>query len=144
METKNCIYCLDCQCGRQYIGETKRPFNVRLKEHISNVRKGNTEESRIADHAWSEDHRMNWEKAKIIHHGEKNYFKRKLIEASFMSLAKNPISKPSVEIKPLWLPLIREELEIPKADTNNPQPPKPVSKQSSPLKLRSGKTYKRQ
>ena len=58
-EKKNCIYCLDCQCGRQYIGETKRPFNVRLKEHISNVRKGNTKESRIADHAWAEDHRMN-------------------------------------------------------------------------------------
>ena len=28
-------------------------------EHISNVRKGNTKESRIADHAWAEDHRMN-------------------------------------------------------------------------------------
>ena len=70
-ETKNCIYCLDCQCGRQYIGETKRPFNFRLKEHQNHVRKMNTKDSRIADHVWSEDHRMNWEEAKIIHKGEK-------------------------------------------------------------------------
>ena len=50
----------------------------------------NTKDSRIADHVWCEEPRMNWEEAKIIHKGEKNYYKRKLIEASFMSLIKNP------------------------------------------------------
>ena len=53
---------------------------------------------------------MNWKEASIIHR-EPHFYKRKLIEASYIKLADQPISQPSVEIRPLWLPLIKDELK---------------------------------
>ena len=36
--TKNVIYCLTCSvCQKQYVGETKRPFLVRFKEHSKDI-----------------------------------------------------------------------------------------------------------
>ena len=37
--TSNVIYLLTCNiCRKQYVGETKRPFVVRLKEHLADIR----------------------------------------------------------------------------------------------------------
>ena len=37
--TRNVIYLLTCTvCNKQYVGETKRPFCVRLKEHLADIR----------------------------------------------------------------------------------------------------------
>ena len=37
--TSNVIYLLTCNiCKKQYVGKTKRPFNVRLKEHLADIR----------------------------------------------------------------------------------------------------------
>uniref|UniRef100_A0A8C5QJ44 Reverse transcriptase domain-containing protein n=1 Tax=Leptobrachium leishanense TaxID=445787 RepID=A0A8C5QJ44_9ANUR len=38
--TKNVIYLLTCPCGMKYIGRTTRPLNVRIQEHIRNIRNG--------------------------------------------------------------------------------------------------------
>lgn len=53
---------------------------------------------------------MNFEEAKIVHR-EPHFFKRKLIEASYIKLADQPISQSSVEIRPLWLPILNKELK---------------------------------
>jgi hypothetical protein len=38
-ESRNVIYCIECtQCGKQYIGETKRSFRIRISEHMGDVR----------------------------------------------------------------------------------------------------------
>ena len=108
--SKNCVYSVKCSCDREYIGETKRPLNVRIKEHRDNTRKGLTEKSKIAQHCWSESHKMCWDEARIIHR-EPHFYKRKVIEASYIKLADQPISQSSVEIRPLWLPLLRKELK---------------------------------
>ena len=37
--TPNVIYLLTCNiCRKQYVGETKRPFVIRLKEHLADIR----------------------------------------------------------------------------------------------------------
>ena len=33
---------------------------------------------------------------------------RKIKEAAHMALANNPISKPSIDISPIWLPILRK------------------------------------
>jgi predicted GIY-YIG superfamily endonuclease len=33
-QTKKYVYSIPCECGRCYIGETSRPLEVRIKEHI--------------------------------------------------------------------------------------------------------------
>ena len=131
-DTKNCVYSIKCNnCPREYLGETKRPLNVRIKEHKQNTLRGLTDKSKIAQHCWEENHKMNFKEASIIHK-EPHYKKRKIIEASYMKLAaeNNPISQPSVEISSLWLPILRKELKrkdikpflnIPENDSVNPK-----------------------
>ena len=37
--TNNVVYLLECnKCKKQYIGETKRKFIVRFKEHLADIR----------------------------------------------------------------------------------------------------------
>lgn len=43
--TTGVVYLLQCPCGLQYVGRTKRPLQVRLNEHINNIRKGFTKHS---------------------------------------------------------------------------------------------------
>ena len=50
-----------------YIGETKRRLGTRLKEHKDACIKYNTDKSAIAEHAWTNDHPINWDETKILH-----------------------------------------------------------------------------
>lgn len=109
--TKNCIYKVPCECGKSYIGETGRPLQVRIKEHKKLVRLGETDKSRIAQHAWEEEHRIEWEHTTILDR-EDNHTKRKLKEAAHMAITPNVISTPSLEIKNIWLPIVRETMSI--------------------------------
>ena len=53
-------------CNREFVGETKWPLRLRLEEHKRNVKLVNTDKSRIANHAWAEDHKMSLDEAKIL------------------------------------------------------------------------------
>ena len=40
-KSSNVVYCLECKvCGKQYVGQTKRTFHERVREHFRNIRKG--------------------------------------------------------------------------------------------------------
>jgi len=61
-----------------YIGETSRAFNTRKKEHLRNTKTA-AKGSRIANHAWSNNHAIDFENASI---NDKGTFKtRKTLEA---------------------------------------------------------------
>ena len=38
--TEGAVYVLECSCGLQYIGRTKRLLRIRIKEHVKNIEKG--------------------------------------------------------------------------------------------------------
>ena len=38
--TEGAVYALECSCGLQYIGRTKRLLRIRIKEHVKNILKG--------------------------------------------------------------------------------------------------------
>ena len=62
----NVVYEIPCTCGKVYIGETKRRLGTRLKEHKDACVKCQTDKSAIAEHAWAEDHPINWSGTKIL------------------------------------------------------------------------------
>ena len=73
----NVVYEVPCTCGKVYIGETKRRLETRLKEHKDACTRYLTDKSAIAEHAWANDHPINWAETKILqrakpHHGTRH------------------------------------------------------------------------
>ena len=75
----NVVYKIPCtNCSWCYIGETGRAFNTRKKEHLRNIKTA-AKGSRIAYHAWSNNHVIDFENASIIDKG--TFRTRKTLEA---------------------------------------------------------------
>lgn len=108
---KNCIYQIPCECGEVYIGETKRPLDIRVKEHKTHTERGETSRSGIAEHSWSKEHRVRWSEASVVH-TESHWKKRKFKEAAFIQTNSNNFSKPSVDIPNLWRPLLNRDKSL--------------------------------
>ena len=81
----NVVYRAECVCGETYIGETKRNFIVRKREH-ENV-KHNSEPARHL--ATNSKHKYKW---KIIF-SESNTLRRKIIEGLFIARDKPSLNK---------------------------------------------------
>ena len=65
-ESRNVIYCINCsQCGKQYIGETKRSFWIRISEHMGEVRNGRNYKP-VAKHFNSQNHSIKNMKTSIL------------------------------------------------------------------------------
>jgi hypothetical protein len=109
LHRSRCVYEICCECGRFCVGETGRPLSVRLKVHKYNLKEGLRERSKLAAHAFEEGHKMAWDQAEMLD-AECNSLCRKHKEAAHIMCCNNPISQASVEMSPLWLPLIRKEL----------------------------------
>ena len=62
----NVVYEVPCTCGKVYIGETKRRLETRLKEHKDASTRCLIDTSVIAEHAWTNDHPINWAERKIL------------------------------------------------------------------------------
>jgi hypothetical protein len=65
-QTKQCVSSIPCYCGRRYIGETRKPVEVRIKEHKYNLAEGLFEKSKLAQHAYEEAHKICWNEAKVL------------------------------------------------------------------------------
>ena len=81
----NAVYRAECMCGETYIGETKRNFIVRKREHENT--KHNSEPARhLATHP---KHKYNWN----IVFSESNTFRRETTEGLFIIREKPLLNK---------------------------------------------------
>jgi hypothetical protein len=78
---------------------------VQLREHRHNLQQGHLEKSKLAQHACEEGHRVGWDDAGVLEI-ESNSRYRKYKELAHMACLTNPISQPSLDISPIWIPLI--------------------------------------
>jgi hypothetical protein len=108
-QTAQFIYSIPRECGRSYIGETGRPLALRLREHRHNLQHGLLEESKLAQNAYEEGHRVGWDEARILEI-ESNTRYRKCRESAHMVCLTNPISQPSLGISPVWIPLVSNNI----------------------------------
>jgi len=79
------------------LGETKRTFNTRRKEHINYIKHYHPEKS--AKHTLDLDHRMNWSKTQIVAF-ENDFRKRRFIESFFVNSTPNVIYEKSSNLFP--------------------------------------------
>jgi hypothetical protein len=108
-QTAQCICSVPCECGRSYTGERGRPAAVRLREHRHNLQQGLLEKSKLAQHAYEEGHKVVWDDARILKI-ESHRWHRKCKESVHMARLTNPISQPSLDISPIWIPLTSNEV----------------------------------
>ena len=79
------IYEIPCgDCDLKYIGETKRSFNTRKKEHLKDVTKGDHARTALSKHAVSTSHEIAWNSSKILEF-ENDYRKRQFIESFYIN-----------------------------------------------------------
>jgi hypothetical protein len=71
--------------GRCYIGETRRPSEVHIKEHKYNLTEGLLEKSKLAQHADKKGHKICWNEVKVLKI-EPNTTYRKYKESAHMPL----------------------------------------------------------
>jgi hypothetical protein len=107
--TKQCVFNIPWDCGRCYIGETSRPLEASIKEQKHNLTQGLLEKSKLAQHAHKEDSKICWKDAKVLQI-KSNTTYRKYKESSHMSLVYHLISQPSLNISPIWTPIIVVEV----------------------------------
>ena len=73
------VYRIPCQSSPwSYIGETGRSLKTRKSEHVRNVKNHKTG-SNVAKHAWTYDHRIDFENAEVIDKG--NFRTRKTLKS---------------------------------------------------------------
>ena len=83
----NVVYKIPCaDCGWCYVGETGRCFETRKKEHVRNV-KTYANGFNMAKHAWSFDHRTDFDNSSVIDKG--SFRIRKTLEAWHTSATKH-------------------------------------------------------
>ena len=99
-----------CSCSKIYKDETDRPLKVRLEEHRKAVvARGEIEKSGMADHIWKEkgNYRLLWDKVEIIDRAE--YWRiRRLKESAHMLGYNDLLSRPCIELNPIWKPIIKK------------------------------------
>jgi hypothetical protein len=91
------------------IGDTSRPLEVRIKGNKHNLQQGLLQKSKFS-HLYEEDHRIKWDEAKAIQK-EPNTIYRKYKDSAHTAYLENTISQPSLEMSPIWLPIIKEEIK---------------------------------
>jgi hypothetical protein len=104
-----CICSTPCECGKSCIGETGRPLAMRLHEHRHNLKEGLLEKSKLPQLAYEEGHRVGWDEARILEI-ESNSRYRKYKESAHLACLTHPIRQPSLDISPIWIPLISNEV----------------------------------
>ena len=61
------LYSIPCgDCEKVYLGQTKRQFCTRLKEHQRAVSNFNSSKSALAEHVCETSHNIAWEDSRII------------------------------------------------------------------------------
>ena len=104
------VYQIPCSCGKVYIGKTIRRLETRLKEHKDACCKGATDKSAVAEHAWTQQHSIEWKETTVLDHARRN---RELLlkEALHIRMAAEGSHfnrDEGVELHECWLTTIRK------------------------------------
>ena len=60
------VYKIPCECGKVYIGQTRRLMQDRIKEHNRDIRLARTETSAVSEHAPNTRHMPLWNEVNFI------------------------------------------------------------------------------
>ena len=92
-DTRGVIYKISCnECSKTYIGESKRKFKTRIKEHKKAVAQLEAHKSALAEHHKVSGHDIAWDEARILGTCD-NWRKRRFLEAWQINKTNNAINR---------------------------------------------------
>ena len=87
------IYSIPCNnCNQEYIGQTKRQFGIRLKEHQKAVSLSKKDNSALSEHTYQTNQTIAWDNSKIIT-TNRRYHKRRCLGAWHINSAHAPLNR---------------------------------------------------
>jgi hypothetical protein len=117
IHTPGAVYAVPCKdCPTHYIGETKRPTAVRIKEEQRDIKLAQEQPNKkfpedndfgYVQHYKETKHQFDFANAKVLQL-EPHYQRRKLIEGIYIKMNKDFTCnlKSGTEVDPSWLPLL--------------------------------------
>ena len=116
-ETSHVVYSVPCEePEHQYIGQTKRPLKVRVREHerscegdLTGIQPDENNDNGIPFHHYTTGHAFLFNQTKILAR-EKNAFRRKVIEGIHIANKKNSCVNiiAGKKIENIWMPLVQD------------------------------------
>jgi hypothetical protein len=86
------VYSIPCECGRVYIGQTRRSIETRIKEHHRHIRLGHPDKSTVAEHRPTHDHLIRFQDTQILS-TTSGYMDRLIREAIELALHRNNMNR---------------------------------------------------
>ena len=83
-------HCNDCD--HEYVGQTKRQFGTRLKEHQRAVCQSKIDNSALSEHACRTKHSIAWDDSKIVTTNQR-YHQRRCLEAWHINRTVNALNR---------------------------------------------------
>jgi hypothetical protein len=107
---KGVVYEINCQnCPQSYVGQTKRDVEIRMKEHLADIKYARTEKSAVASHIWLSDgaHQIQKDNIKVIEE-EPRWYHRNFKEALWIQKTGTQAMNQDGgwKINPVWSSLI--------------------------------------
>ena len=91
-QKSDAIYSIPCNdCNQEYIGQTKRQFETRLKEHQKAVSLSKKDNSALSEHTCQTNQTIAWDNSKIIT-TNRRYHQRRCLEAWHINSAHAPLN----------------------------------------------------
>ena len=116
-ETSHVVYSVPCEePEHQYIGQTKRPLKVRVREHerscegdLTGIQPDENNDNGIPFHHYTTGHAFLFNQTKTLAR-EKNAFRRKVIEGIHIANKKNSCVNiiAGKKIENIWMPLVQD------------------------------------
>ena len=105
------IYSIPCNdCDNEYIGQTKRQFGTRLKEHQKAVFFCKKENSALSGHTCLTNHTIGWDNSKIIT-TNRHHQQRLCLEAWHINSSHAPLNREDGGLFPdAYLHLVRKKV----------------------------------
>ena len=83
------VYQINCQdCDACYIGHTSKNLRDRVKQHRTAIDKGKSEDSAVAEHAWTAHHTIDWNNVQVLDQDSDD--KHRQIKECFLIRSRSP------------------------------------------------------
>ena len=92
-QARGVIYSIPCKdCHKLYIGEPKRKFRTRLREHQKAVEQKHPKKAALAEHCLQSGHTISWGSSSILRTSP-SWRNRRLLEAWEINTCKSPLNR---------------------------------------------------